>query len=308
VSHPTRGRRGRHRRRRWGPRRHATWSMRSPRPHRWAWPHRFVRLCLALARGATVCGRGICRAGRRMLAVAGRGRSRGPGTSRLADLLAVTAAASLAAAGPTALSVLTVHPWEITMTGHRSRSTPPPDPGRQHRHSRRTAIAATGAGGCVPASGRSRSASRAPGAGCVTPVLGEQERRSVLPLYTPRAAAELLAVRESWLRRKAAARAVPCTFIGRHLRFSRADLEAIAQAAAHPPLTGPEPLPGRELNPAPASVEVENELPTAVDADQTPRSRSTQRPPRRRGPNKASRHRQTTAAAENGWDGWGRAA
>jgi hypothetical protein len=100
------------------------------------------------------------------------------------------------------------------------------------------------------------------------------------------------------------ARAVPCTFLGRHLRFSRADLEAIAQAAAHPSLTGPEPLPGRELNPGPASVEVENELPTAVDADQTPRPRSAQRPPRRRGPNIASRHRQAAAAE----DGWGRAA
>jgi excisionase family DNA binding protein len=142
----------------------------------------------------------------------------------------------------------------------------------------------------------------------VTCVLEEQEGRSVLPLYTPRAAAELLAVRESWLRRKAAARAVPCTFLGRHLRFSHADLEAIAQAAAHPPLTTPEPLLGRELKPAPTSVEVEDALQATGDADQTPRSLSTQRPPRRRGPNKASRHRQPAAAAEDGWDGWGRAA
>jgi hypothetical protein len=29
-----------------------------------------------------------------------------------------------------------------------------------------------------------------------------------------------MAVRESWLRRKAAARAIPCTFLGKHLRFS----------------------------------------------------------------------------------------
>jgi hypothetical protein len=55
---------------------------------------------------------------------------------------------------------------------------------------------------------------------------------SVLPLYTPAVAAELLAVRESWLRRRAAARTVPCTFLGKHLRFSHADVVAIAEAGA----------------------------------------------------------------------------
>src|SRR5436305_1587136 len=54
-------------------------------------------------------------------------------------------------------------------------------------------------------------------------------------LYTPAEAAELLKVRESWLRKKAAARQVPCTFLGRHLRFSPADLTAIITAAAQPP-------------------------------------------------------------------------
>ena len=54
-------------------------------------------------------------------------------------------------------------------------------------------------------------------------------------LYTPAEAAELLKVRESWLRKKAAARQVPCTFLGRHLRFSPADLTAIVTAAAQPP-------------------------------------------------------------------------
>lgn len=63
----------------------------------------------------------------------------------------------------------------------------------------------------------------------------DQDFRPLLPLYTPAEAAELLAVRESWLRRRAAARAVPCTFLGKHLRFSRADVVAIAAAAAHPP-------------------------------------------------------------------------
>ena len=53
-----------------------------------------------------------------------------------------------------------------------------------------------------------------------------------LPLRTPAAAAQLLAVPESWLRPKAAARIIPCTFLGRHLRFSPADLAAIAAAGA----------------------------------------------------------------------------
>ena len=74
---------------------------------------------------------------------------------------------------------------------------------------------------------------------------------SVLPLYTPSAAAEILAVRESWLRRGAAARTLPCTFLGKHLRFSHADVVAIAEAgatAAGPPAHRPRrrrPPPGR---------------------------------------------------------------
>jgi excisionase family DNA binding protein len=59
----------------------------------------------------------------------------------------------------------------------------------------------------------------------------------LLLLYTPAEAAGLLAVRESWLRRRATARTVPCTFLGKHLRFSRADVVAIAAAGAH--LIGP---------------------------------------------------------------------
>jgi hypothetical protein len=59
-------------------------------------------------------------------------------------------------------------------------------------------------------------------------------------LYTPGQAAALLQVRESWLRKKAAARTVPCTFLGKHLRFSPTDLAAIVAAAAQPP-TGRHP-------------------------------------------------------------------
>jgi excisionase family DNA binding protein len=53
-------------------------------------------------------------------------------------------------------------------------------------------------------------------------------------LYTPEEAARRLRVRASWLRRKAAAREVPCTFLGKHLRFSAADLAAIVAACARP--------------------------------------------------------------------------
>jgi excisionase family DNA binding protein len=53
-------------------------------------------------------------------------------------------------------------------------------------------------------------------------------------LYTPAEAAQRLRVRESWLRKKAAARQVPCTFLGKHLRFSPADLAAIVAGAARP--------------------------------------------------------------------------
>lgn len=57
---------------------------------------------------------------------------------------------------------------------------------------------------------------------------------AVLPLYTPAQAAKVLAVRESWLRRRAAERRVPCTFLGKHLRFSHYDVAAIAAAGARP--------------------------------------------------------------------------
>lgn len=50
-------------------------------------------------------------------------------------------------------------------------------------------------------------------------------------LYTAEQAASLLQVRPSWLRRKAAARAVPCRFVGKHLRFSRSDIETIAEGS-----------------------------------------------------------------------------
>jgi excisionase family DNA binding protein len=51
-------------------------------------------------------------------------------------------------------------------------------------------------------------------------------------LHTPAEAAALLTVRESWLRRQAGQRRIPCTFLGRHLRFSDRDLDAIVAAGS----------------------------------------------------------------------------
>ena len=55
-------------------------------------------------------------------------------------------------------------------------------------------------------------------------------------LHTPAEAAEILSIRESWLRAKAAARAIPCTFIGKHLRFSDDDIAQIMADGARPPV------------------------------------------------------------------------
>ncbi|MET9232217.1 helix-turn-helix domain-containing protein [Lentzea sp. NPDC003310] len=57
---------------------------------------------------------------------------------------------------------------------------------------------------------------------------------TVQVLFTPGQAARLLQVRESWLRRRAARRTIPCSFLGKHLRFSRNDIEKIAAAAEQP--------------------------------------------------------------------------
>jgi excisionase family DNA binding protein len=58
---------------------------------------------------------------------------------------------------------------------------------------------------------------------------------SDLLLYTPAQAAQILKVPESWLRKKAAARVIPCTFVGKHLRFSSNDLSKIVDAGARRP-------------------------------------------------------------------------
>ncbi|MFF5292997.1 helix-turn-helix domain-containing protein [Paractinoplanes globisporus] len=63
-------------------------------------------------------------------------------------------------------------------------------------------------------------------------MVDQETPASALQLYTAEQAAELLQVSPSWLRRKATARAIACTFVGKHLRFSTDDLKSIITAGA----------------------------------------------------------------------------
>ncbi|WP_223839161.1 helix-turn-helix domain-containing protein [Nocardiopsis deserti] len=67
----------------------------------------------------------------------------------------------------------------------------------------------------------------------------DEHGRPELEIFTPAEAAALLKVPESWLRKRASARQVPCTFIGKHLRFSSSDLEQIIRDGHRDPVTGP---------------------------------------------------------------------
>lgn len=78
----------------------------------------------------------------------------------------------------------------------------------------------------------------------VEPVTGCRESL----LFTSARAAELLAVRESWLRRKAGRREIPCTFVGKYFRFSADDLRAIVTGRSHP-ARGSRPARGRRSRP-----------------------------------------------------------
>ncbi|WP_211271017.1 helix-turn-helix domain-containing protein [Streptomyces yerevanensis] len=62
----------------------------------------------------------------------------------------------------------------------------------------------------------------------------EASAEAGLRLYTPAQAAELLQVPESWLRKKAAAGTVQHTRIGRHMRFSHADLRLLIRLGHRP--------------------------------------------------------------------------
>jgi hypothetical protein len=56
-------------------------------------------------------------------------------------------------------------------------------------------------------------------------------------LHTVAETAQILKVRESWLKTKASARLVPCTFVGKHLRFSDDDIAEIMRVGARQPVT-----------------------------------------------------------------------
>ncbi|MDZ5446544.1 helix-turn-helix domain-containing protein [Micromonospora sp. 4G57] len=80
----------------------------------------------------------------------------------------------------------------------------------------------------------SRSRRRLPPSAPPPARAGDQSDDQGPRLYTPAEAAALLRVPESWLRRRAGRRQIPRTFLGKHLRFSAADLDAIIAAAAEP--------------------------------------------------------------------------
>jgi excisionase family DNA binding protein len=65
-------------------------------------------------------------------------------------------------------------------------------------------------------------------------------REPAVLLHTPAQAARVLAVPEAWLRRKAGRRVIPCTFLGKHLRFSTTDLERIAHEGEVPVRRSPD--------------------------------------------------------------------
>ncbi|WP_304450663.1 helix-turn-helix domain-containing protein [Nocardiopsis sp. YSL2] len=65
----------------------------------------------------------------------------------------------------------------------------------------------------------------------------DQDASSPPTVYTPAEAAALLKVPESWLRKRVSARQVPCTFIGKHLRFSATDIEQIIESGHRAPVS-----------------------------------------------------------------------
>jgi excisionase family DNA binding protein len=60
--------------------------------------------------------------------------------------------------------------------------------------------------------------------------------REVAPgqLLTPADVADLLSVSEAWVRRQAARHLIPCTRLGRQVRFTTEQVQQIVEAAAQP--------------------------------------------------------------------------
>ncbi|WP_374112684.1 helix-turn-helix domain-containing protein [Streptomyces sp. MNU89] len=105
----------------------------------------------------------------------------------------------------------------------------PPDHSRRP-HPQEDASSQRGNARAEPATSQGRASGQAtavPGPGSGT---GSPARL----LHTPEQAAELLQIPASWLRKKAAAGLIPCTRVGRHLRFSTADVETVIRDGARP--------------------------------------------------------------------------
>ena len=118
-------------------------------------------------------------------------------------------------------------------TNRQAAGHPPPGPVAHHPRRRTPSSLPERATGVTPA--MATPLSRRPRLGLIRGGDPNTGQVSEPVLFTAEQAAELLQVRPSWLRRKAAARAVPCRFVGKHLRFSRTDIDAIAEASAQPP-------------------------------------------------------------------------
>ncbi|WP_109638784.1 helix-turn-helix domain-containing protein [Lentzea atacamensis] len=102
----------------------------------------------------------------------------------------------------------------------------------------------------TPSTGHPTPAAEESGAPSDCPAFAEPVAEDASPLlYTPEQAAKLLQVRPSWLRRRAAARTIPCRFLGKHLRFAKQDIEEIAAVSRQPAHHLPAPAPQR-ANPA----------------------------------------------------------
>lgn len=66
----------------------------------------------------------------------------------------------------------------------------------------------------------------------------DQPELNELALYKPHQAAELTQILESWLRRKAGRRCIPCTYVGKYLRFSADDIRELIAMHRIDPKTG----------------------------------------------------------------------
>jgi predicted DNA-binding transcriptional regulator AlpA len=75
-----------------------------------------------------------------------------------------------------------------------------------------------------------------------TPTHPQLAARVAKPLMDAHAAGELLGVPHTWLLREARAERIPHRRLGRYVRWSQADIDAITEAGAYGPRTGTVPV------------------------------------------------------------------